>query len=254
MNQYAFRTSLFVFLFSVMSVNAQESFKHWAVGIEGGTYGAGVTVATSLTKNIKLRVGFDGFGYKFATGIDDVSFTGYIPDGIGANDVNLSASLSDIKWSTQHFKLLVDLYPMKNGVFSFTVGMFAGNNSFSLDGKIADYARMVAQYGRGPVFDFNEIIIQPDQNGNFGGKVLLGNTIKPYVGLGLGRTIAKKRIGFKVDLGIVYQGKIRTESPNVPPNINVLTSGATNYVDEYIPTFLSKIWPMLNLSLSYRIL
>ena len=96
MNQYAFRTSLVVFLFSVMSVNAQEAFKHWAVGIEGGTYGAGVTVATSLTKNIKLRVGFDGFGYKFATG-DDVSFTGYIPDGIGANDVNLSASLSDIK-------------------------------------------------------------------------------------------------------------------------------------------------------------
>jgi hypothetical protein len=243
MSKYAFRTSLFVFLLSVMSINAQEAFRHWAVGIEAGTYGVGGTIATSLTKNIKLRIGVDGFGYTFSQSVDDVNITGYIPGTTG--DISLTTTFHDLKWSTTHFKLLVDLYPVKDGVFSLSVGMFAGNNGLSLKGKIA-------QYPADAVFDFEETTIVPNRDGTFDGKVFLGNKIKPYLGIGLGRTIAKKRLAFKFDLGVVYQGAFRIESANVS-NIGALENTTNNYASDHIPTFVSKLWPMVNFGLSYRI-
>jgi hypothetical protein len=235
------------FILSIGSAQAQGPFKDLAVGIEAGlTTGPGITVATSLSPNFKLKAGIDYLGGTFKTDFD------IKPDGFVQNDqdrtiIPLTGKLSDPKLTFTNFKAIVDYYPMKNGLFSLSAGLYAGANSISLSGNIDNYANPNV------VFDFEDIIIKPNSDGNFDGKIKLGNAIKPYFGLGLGRTIANSRLGFKFDLGLIYQGEYKFESKNVttPVNLTAKTSSFTDDAD--IPSWILKCWPVIQFSLSYRI-
>ena len=237
---------LSTFLFSnVEALKAQYPdrglFKQWAAGIDILTlYGPGVYGATSLTPNLKARVGFDFLGYKYT---DGVSFDA---DALDVNgnylDKTLDGDFTKAKLSFPNGKLLVDYYPMANGVFSITAGCYIGGNSISVDG-------MIDRYDGTSYFEIIDgVSIKPENNGAFSAKLKMGGVVKPYFGLGLGRTIANKRVGFKFDLGVVYQGKLKIESDQ-SHNISKLEDA----VDLPVPESALRFWPMIGFSLSYRI-
>jgi hypothetical protein len=250
-----------LFLNFIFAGQAQKFFifEQLAVGVEAGTYGPGITLATSLSPNFKLRAGLDLLRYKY-TGIDlfgfkdsgvwDISPDGYLPSDPETTE-SLNGTLFNPKLAFTNAKLIVDYYPKKNGVFSLSAGLYAGSNSVSLNGKIENYTNPDV------VFDYHGCVVKPNADGTFEGKLRFGNAIKPYFGLGLGRTIANSRVGFKFDLGIIYQGNFGFEN-NKNFNSNTATNQINDQMKEWsedfgVPVWVLKCWPMINFSLSYRI-
>ncbi|MCE5205918.1 MAG: hypothetical protein LLF80_07440 [Porphyromonadaceae bacterium] len=226
----------------------QSAFDSWSAGINAGLYGAGIQGATSLSPHFKLRAGYDYFTYnqKDVAEFDvDVTYGGY--------QVTATAELTDLEVTLPNFKALVDYYPMKNGIFCLTGGLYFGNNKASTNGLIRNYQELSDQLGESPEYRFEDIVIKPNDDGTFFGELGMGSGVKPYMGLGLGRTIPRKRVGFKFELGMVYQGEYTLTSPNT-------NEAGNNWLDQLInendlPVSKSTLnwWPMLNLSLTYRL-
>jgi hypothetical protein len=239
------------FGFSVMNVHAQSAFENWAIGIEAGTYGPGITLATSLSSHFKLKAGLDYFGYTYKADFD-FDTDGYLGSNPNINDISLSGNLSDPQLKFANVKAIIDYYPMRNGIFSISAGLYAGNSTISISAKVDDYQRLIQQYG-GPVFfEFEDITLKPNADGSFDGKLKFGNVIKPYFGLGLGRTIANSRIGFKFDLGVIYQGDYKFESDQVLLSDKLFSKSSNLADDSGVPAGLLNLWPVINFSLSYR--
>ena len=222
---------LLIAMFVATSTYAQESaqkpaqgglFENFGVGVKAGLlYGAGVDFTTSLHKNIKLRAGYS------VLGLDVMKYV----------DVSGDQMITECDISFSNANLLLDLFPGK-GIFHLTGGFYFGKNEINLAGQGDDS------------FALSDDVLTPDQNGEFSGTVKFGSAVKPYLGLGLGRTIPNKRIGFKFDLGVVFQGAPKVESPNLNTNINPETVGDSFDIDVIQDL---KIWPMMNFSLIYRI-
>jgi len=128
-----------------------------------------------------------------------------------------------------------------------------GANRASTNGLIQNYREISETLGEELELRYEDIVITPNDDGSFDGKLDMGNSIKPYFGIGLGRTIPRNRIGFTFELGLVYQGKYTLSSPN-------LNKAGYNWVNEMsdeldIPVSEGTLnwWPMINLSLTYRI-
>ncbi|GHT09783.1 hypothetical protein FACS189432_07160 [Bacteroidia bacterium] len=238
------------FVLSVTNVHAQGAFENWAIGVEAGTYGPGITLATSLSPNFKLRAGFDYFGYTAQMDFD-LEADGVLENNSSVDNISLTGSLSDPKINFSNFKAIVDYYPRKNGIFSISAGLYAGSSAITASAKIDNYQRLVDANGGPIIFEFEDIVIKPKSDGSFDGKIKFGNFIKPYFGLGLGRTIANSRLGFKFDLGLIYQGDYTFESDQL--SSQKLTSKASSLMeDSDIPSSVLNFWPVINFSLSYR--
>lgn len=223
-------------------------FENWAVGVNAGLYGGGVQVATSLSPNIKLRAGFDYLAFNYNKGIDFdapiVNIPGYEQD--------MEGELSSLKLKFPNSKIMIDYYPRKNGIFCLTVGLYVGNNKIDANGMINNYSDLTSSLGIEPEFEFEDVIIRPNRDGSFDATLKMGKTFKPYIGIGLGRTIPNSRIGFKFELGVVHQGKYTVNSSNVVQGAHKLNDMAADF-DLPISKGLLDWWPMLNFALSYRI-
>ena len=235
------------FLFGIITMPSfaqGQLFENWAVGLNAGLYGYGIQGATSLTPNFKARIGFDFLSYKHN---DPIDFEVDAVKGGSYLDNTLSGEFFSSKLKFSNVKAMIDYYPMKTGIFCFTTGVYLGNNKISLDGKVFGYD----QYSE---MAFDDITILPNSDGSFGADLKIGNYVKPYFGLGLGRTIPKSRVGFKFELGIVYQGDFKLESDNAVSNNNYSTNDFfDNIGDIPISKEVLKLWPMMNFTLSYRI-
>lgn len=44
------------------------------------------------------------------------------------------------------------------------------------------------------------------KDGEMNGSFEMGGAFKPYFGIGIGRSLPKKRLGFMFELGVLYQG------------------------------------------------
>jgi hypothetical protein len=104
-----------------------------------------------------------------------------------------------------------------------------------------------------PDLRYEDIVISPNSDGSFYGELGMGSKIKPYVGIGLGRTIPHKRVGFKFELGVVSQGKFQLSSPNMNDAGNDWLNGLIDEMELPVSEQVLKLWPMLNFSLTYRI-
>lgn len=223
---------------------------HWGVAAKIGTYGPGVDIHTSLHPQIKARVGFN---YLAGTYKDELSFTadGFTIDSHGmVISAPLSGYVKDPKLRFPEANILVDFYPIKSGIFSITAGVYMGKNKVTAKGLVTEVAGMPYD---GQAFEFDDVIIRPNPDGSFDVGLRMGNPVKPYLGIGLGRTIPQSRLGFRFDMGVIYQGNYVVESGNID-------SGTMDQINEQAADFdlpfsksLLKWWPMLSLSLSYRI-
>ncbi|GBU08354.1 hypothetical protein AwDysgo_16850 [Bacteroidales bacterium] len=241
-----------LFTFISLSINAQERsedgfLNKFGVGVKLGTYGPGIDVHTSLTKNIKARVGLSLMSYTY-TG--DVDFTGHYTHKDYPTPIAIPGTISDFKFKFFNTSLLFDYYPMESGIFSLTAGVYLGDNSVKSIGKITDYEAIVTQYPEAEEFEIDGYTFKPYKNGSFDINIALGETIKPYFGFGLGRTIPKSKLGFKFDLGMIYQGMYDITSPNTEMDLNEKTESED--IDLPFSRDLLKWWPMISFGLNYR--
>lgn len=235
---------------SIISMNAQEyPFQKWSVGINAGLYGVGAQAATSLHPHLRLRAGFDYLTY---THKEAFTFDTTVEPPVG-NTMTVEGEVSEAGITFPNFKVLLDYYPMRNGIFCLTGGLYLGENSISANGLIRNYEQLKEQLGENPEFAYEDIVIRPNNDGTFEGKLLMGNSIKPYIGIGLGRTIPNNRVGFKFELGMVYQGKYRLESKNVNEKGEEWFDSFAEEQDLPVSQNTLYWWPMLNLSLTCRI-
>ena len=239
-----------LFLSGVLAISAyaQGGFlENWAIGLNAGLYGYGIQGATSLTPHLKARLGFDYMSYSHNKAIE------FDADAMNRGqymDYSIPGEFSKTKLNFSNIKAMIDYYPRKTGIFCFTAGFYVGGNKITVDGEATNYKQYLPDK---PQISFDEILVQPDDNGHFDAKVKLGNSIiKPYFGLGLGRTIPKSRLGFKFELGVVYQGDFEIESDYASPE--AMTNTTNSFISDLsVSKDLLKLWPMLNFSLTYRI-
>ena len=206
-------------------------FENYGAALKVGSYGIGVDVSTSLHPNIKARLGFNYFDLDRKSGLE------YDVVSLFGNDITVKADKVGLHFP--NLNVLVDFFPMQSGIFHLTAGLYFGQNKVEASGTAPE------------AFGIDDYVIVPD-NGTFAATLKLGGAVKPYLGIGLGRTIPKNRVGFKFELGMVYQGNLKIESDNM--DVSGLQSELQSEVDKLpIPKALTQFWPMITFSLSYRI-
>ena len=233
--QYFIATLILITSFSTNLFSQNESgglFENFGVAVKAGLYGGGLDISTSLHPNIKVRVGFNYMAYDLPSGL-----TRNVEGLDTGNKITVKAEKAGFRFSNAN--LLLDFFPMPSGIFHLTTGLYFGQSEIHASGTAPER------------FAVDDYEITP-KNGEFDAKVKLGGSVKPYVGFGLGRTIPKNHVGFKFELGVVYQGNFKIESDNV--DTSGLQSGAQSEIDKLeLPTILTQIWPMVTFSLTFRI-
>jgi hypothetical protein len=233
--------------FPAMPVMAQKTkpFSHLSIGLRASTLGGGVELATSMTKGLTFRAGFNMIPLGVRTDnivlsnvneeIMDAAF-GYMPE-IGVKP----------KLEMYHGNILADY---NFGIFHLTAGVYIGSTKIVAHGQLVDSDNKPAQLLNG--LEWPSIIIDGKEVGVKDGKVnanaKLGNTVKPYFGIGLGRSVPKHRVGFKFELGVMYQGDYALDVNNISIDLEQFFGDKISMYTKWL-----KWWPMLNFQLNVKI-
>jgi len=270
---------LFCGIFVCTNVFSQEkdgskAFNHLSVGLEFlSTTGFGIELATPLSSRFALRGGISMFPYRYTLPINvkltnnminkmddamlqDPTITSELeklklpvnPRNI-STDIDATASLGLING-----KLLLDFYPMKNGSFHLTGGLYIGAGKLvKIEGKMQeayDVLRVMKKNGydffNDEFIDGSNILAKDIMNLN--GAIGI-NSVKPYFGLGFGRAVPKRRVGFCMELGAFYQGNPKLSSENA--NIQKLIDNNLSDVTELLQKI--SIYPVLSFKLNVKI-
>lgn len=192
-----------VTMFSTASAQVDlHILNHLSIGVEAGTMGAGVDVAVPITPFVDVQAGYTMFPkVSFRT-----SLSPNLPiEGIGKVPVKGEALMKG-------GKVLVNVMPIPMLTsFHVTVGAYIGPtdimglyNPEPMPEEFASYNSANPEQRLG--LALGDYLLVPDGSGNIDGKLKVFNA-KPYVGIGIGRGVPKKRVGFKFDLGCVFWGK-----------------------------------------------
>ncbi|WP_010255444.1 putative exported transmembrane protein [Myroides injenensis] len=227
------------------------AFSEYSVKIGATSMGITAEVMTPLNSNFSLRAGINYFTYNskyYENSIND-------PHG----DLRLAFGYKpDLKMKGKlhmfHGHVLVDYYPIPEGLFFLSGGMYVGKNRVDLSGYLIDRNGdpAIPKDGEWPSLDFqgHEIKIV---NGNVDAVVDIGNVIKPYFGFGLGRKISNKRIGFTFELGMMYQGDYVIKQNGI--RVGDYNALNVDYEDDKAEKWLKRArwWPKIAFQLNYRI-
>ena len=189
----------------VFSVSAQGLFSQFSVGVDANVpLGVGVRGATSITENLSLIGGFSYLGFDIDRDFRGEKVRGYI-DG---NRIYADIDVTDPRLRVPHGRLLADWAP-GGGLFSLVGGLYFGTFDLRVHAQVDDWATLSAQ-GTDIVFEYFGSYLRPRAaDGTIDGALRLGNAIKPYFGIGIGRAIPQNRVGFRLDVGVLYQGTPR---------------------------------------------
>ena len=228
-----------VICLSNLPIAAQDAhvggfFQNWGIGLKVNTLGVGADLLTSLHPNIKMRVGINYFGFlkpnvNMDYDVDNPAGTGEVP-----------LHIDKLSLDFLNGNLLIDLFPFKSFGMHLTVGLYAGKMNIPVIGSAPE------------PFDVGGYIIRPGADGQVNATLKLGNRYRPYAGFGMGKTIPKSFVGFKFEIGAIYQGSSTLISDNM--DVNGIADRFQEFLEErHIPKILTKIYPMISLSLMIRI-
>lgn len=185
-----------------LSVSAQKElgiFNTLSVGVSAGTTGIGVDVATPVTPHFAIRGGVSFMpGIKISTDVD-VDLT---DPNLGSYPTNL-----DLKGSMSRAsgELLVNYYPFLSSSFFVTAGAyFGGSKLVKIDGHSDKLKEYVDKGGNAGIV-IGDQTIPVDKNGNVAGGLKVSG-FRPYIGVGFGRAVPKKRLGVMFELGVQFHG------------------------------------------------
>ena len=201
-------------------------FNHLSAGVSAGTDGIGFQVAAPLTYHFAVRAGFSfmpGFKYSKSLKLGN--------DNIGAfksDKVDLEGKLQ-----MSNFSLLFDYYPFTSSSFHVTAGAYIGNSDILAVTNTNDFINL-AYAGKAGI-DLSKsgstmtekYVIITDNQGNVKADLKV-NGFKPYLGIGFGRAVPRKRIGVQFDLGVQFWGK-----PEAQTNLMYYDSSVGDFVTRY---------------------
>lgn len=149
--------------------------------------------------------------------------------------------------------MLVDYNPFKDGfgAFHITAGFYAAS------GKIVEVTGQVdrqwmQQYDIDPEtlsVEIGDSRVFANRDGSITAYAKASG-FKPYLGIGWGNAIPKGRVGFRFDIGAMFQGKPEIGSPNVQGDL--LQGEEMDDVNRIMSKV--KVWPQISFQLTYRIL
>lgn len=229
-------------------------FNHLAVGVNVGTPGVGFDVAMPVCNYVQVRAGVAFMPHiKFDTDLDinPPSVSGYdIPNEV------------DVEWKIgfTNGKLLFDVFPFKRSSFHVSVGAYFGSSQVveaynKEDGLLKDLANYNNDVENGIIsgdkigVELGDYLLEPDDDGNVKAYIKT-RKFKPYLGLGFGRAVPKKRVGFMFEAGVMFWGE-----PKVYCNDQRLYEEDVDGDAGGVMKTLSKItvYPVLNFRLCGRI-
>lgn len=235
------------------SVFCQENklFGQWDASLRISTMGIGAEAETRINTYLKARAGIDYFSFK----------TSYYNISLEDRETNLKGSFgyipdyrTKIGLSLIHGHLLADFYPVPTGKFYITGGIYIGSNKLTPDGFLADDNNNVAVLLPGkewPVLELEGHKIDVTNGHVEDLELRLGGLIKPYLGIGLGSKFGKSKFGYKVELGMLYQGDYSVKQNGI--KIDMDSTGVNDFEDIDKYTKWLKWWPMLNFQITYSL-
>ena len=191
---------------------------HVSFGVSAGTTGIGFQLAAPLSANFALRAEYSfmpKFSYKQNVNVgSDPAFL--------TNNVDLEGKLD-----MGDFSVLFDWYPSKKSTFHFTAGAYFGKEKVVSVKNKEPFVKQdkwgTAGLELGSGTD-TYTLVSNKENGDVEADLKV-NSFKPYLGIGFGRAVPKKRIGVQFDLGVQFWGK-----PEVWSNINAWDDAAGDWV------------------------
>lgn len=168
-------------------------FNSLAVGISASTTGIGVDVASPIGSYLTLRAGVSFMpNFTYSTDVDvDVD----IPNYQGPTNIDVEGGMGRTAG-----ELLLNVYPFKSSSFFICGGAYFGGDKII---KIKGHSDELAELGGKAGIEIGDYSIPVDENGNVSGGLKVAS-FRPYVGLGIGRAVPRKRIGFMFELGVQF--------------------------------------------------
>lgn len=201
-------------LMSSFSISAQKElgvFNSLSASVGVGLTGIDVELATPITPYLALRGGVSFMpGINITTGVD-VNVDA--PDGVSVpSEIDLTGSL---KRTSGELLLNVYPFPAKSSFFIAAGAYFGGSALVKIDGHSEELKNLIAQ-GEEAGLMIGDYKIPVDKNGDVSGGLDV-SSFRPYVGLGFGRAVPKKRLGVMFELGVQFHGRpeVYTDYGNV---------------------------------------
>ena len=214
-------------------------FDHLSAGVTLGTTGIGIDVAAPVTDYLQVRAGYDffsGFSHK-----EDVD---YRAKGQPTKKTEVKGDMY-----LSNAKLLLDIFPSRNSRFRVTTGFYIG----SKDIVKAKNTIPVTAFDPGEGLLIGDYIVGFDNDGIAKATIRV-NQFRPYVGIGVGRSVPRKRFGVSGDLGVMFWGKPKLYENQTGMDLEVTKSDLGSDSDKYFD-IMSKItvYPALTIRICGRI-
>lgn len=226
-------------------------FNHLGVGVSASTNGVGIEVGTTITNFVEMRAGVSimpGFGFHTDA---DVSFEDYYhgPNtgfDAASETVQLDASFKRVQGS-----LIFNVYPggKKFPLFIAVGGYFGGNKLVNIKGHVNP--ETLNMIGNNPFVEIGDYQVDFDKNGDIKADLRV-NKFRPYIGIGTGHFIPKRRINFSWEIGVQFHGHPKIYANDKELKLDEIM-GEEN--DDSFQKIMDKItvWPVLKFTLSGRI-
>lgn len=228
---------------------SRNIFNNLAFGVSTGTDGlVGLDVAVPIGNYVQMRTGFSiwpsmKYSTRIKTGDNNASVV-ITPDG----KVDIEGKLN-----RNDYKILFDFYPTKSTSFHITAGAYFGKKTF-LEVYNTEQFLNTNDWGTAGL-QIGDYDITSDDNGNINAKVKVSR-FKPYLGVGFGRAVPKKRIGVSFDMGVQFWGTPGVYARDWTGQTVKLKDEDKGSDEGKVLNYVSKVkvFPVMSLRLSGRIL
>ncbi len=240
-------------------------FNRVSLNVSAGTDGVGVGVAAPVTNFLELEAGVNVMpGFKLKGDFDVEQQTIAVPGGSVGYIVTPEATVNaegSFSRTTLNFK--AHAYPFGGGSkFFVTAGFsFGGAKIAKISGRSEEIEEFINRPENAPyrrqILDqigatVGEYDVKFNDDLNLVGDVRC-NGFRPYLGLGCGRLVPKKRIGFRVEAGCQFMGKLKVCQDGAEIDFKEAmhdagSDGISKFVDNW------RVYPVLKFTLVGRIL
>ena len=211
----------------VIAQNESGIFNSLSVGTSVGSSGIGIDLASPIGNYLALRAG--------VSFVPNITFNTSVDVDIDAAEFGSISSEMDVEGALKRASgdVLVNVYPFRSAGFFICAGAyFGGNQLIKIKGHSDELADKIAE-GANAGIEIGDYSIPVDKDGNVSGGLKV-SSFRPYVGIGFGRAVPKKRVGFMVDLGVQFHGtpEVYTNSGNLSALAEEADNDFTKIIDK----------------------
>lgn len=225
-----------------LTTTAQKSISsdianHLSVSASAGTTGLGFEVAFPVTSYLNVRA-----GYEKMPRISKNTMVSY-----SYNNQSFQTEVEG-NFNLDSWKILLDIYPSKYYTFHLTMGLFSGETNIVTAKNVVPLNDLIKSLSIGGY----DITVED----GYASVSVETNKRKPYLGIGFGRAVPKRRIGIAIDMGVLLWGTPTVyenfSGQHLPVDISYIEKNEDN---QYIETISKlKVWPVVSVRLIGRVL